>query len=85
VSILEQNYEYDLVSAEKILQKYLDQVVQLYTKEGKIFEGKLSCGITKKKMLKLSTESTSGVIMKAGNLPIHTIRKMQIPWNLSYP
>ncbi|MFO0793012.1 MAG: DUF4139 domain-containing protein [Candidatus Brocadiaceae bacterium] len=41
VAILEQNYEYDLVSAEKILQKYIDQVVQLYTKEGKIFEGKL--------------------------------------------
>lgn len=41
VTILEQNYEYDLVSAEKILQKYIDQVVQLFTKEGKIFEGKL--------------------------------------------
>jgi len=41
VTILEQNYEYDLVSAEKILQKYVDQVVQLFTKEGKIFEGKL--------------------------------------------
>ncbi|OQZ00617.1 MAG: hypothetical protein B6D35_06115 [Candidatus Brocadia sp. UTAMX2] len=40
-AILEQNYEYDLVSAEKILQKYIDQVVHLYTKEGKIFEGKL--------------------------------------------
>ncbi len=40
-AILEQNYEYDLVSAEKILQKYLDQSVQLFTKEGKIFEGKL--------------------------------------------
>lgn len=41
VTILEQNYEYDLVSSEKILQKYIDQVVQLFTKEGKIFEGKL--------------------------------------------
>jgi len=41
VTILEQNYEYDLVSAEKILQKYIDQAVQLFTKEGKIFEGKL--------------------------------------------
>lgn len=41
VTVLEQNYEYDLVSAEKILQKYVDQVIQLFTKEGKIFEGKL--------------------------------------------
>lgn len=41
IAILEQNYEYDLVNAEKILQKYIDQVVQLFTKEGKVFEGKL--------------------------------------------
>ncbi len=41
VTILEQDYEYDLVSAEKILQKHIDQVVQLFTKEDKIFEGKL--------------------------------------------
>lgn len=41
VAILEQNYEYDLVSAEKILQKYIDQSVQIFTKEGKLFEGKL--------------------------------------------
>ncbi|GIL19801.1 MAG: DUF4139 domain-containing protein [Candidatus Jettenia sp.] len=41
VAALEQNYEYDLVSAEKILQKYIDQVIQLFTKEGKVFEGKL--------------------------------------------
>ena len=41
VAILEQNYEYDLVSSEKILQKYIDQVIQLFTKEGKLFEGKL--------------------------------------------
>ncbi len=41
VTLLEQNYEYDLVSSEKILQKHIDQVVQMFTKEGKIFEGKL--------------------------------------------
>lgn len=41
VAVLEQNYEYDLVSTEKILQKYIDQTVQLYTKEGNVFEGRL--------------------------------------------
>ncbi|NUO09791.1 MAG: DUF4139 domain-containing protein [Candidatus Brocadia sp.] len=46
VTILEQNYEYDLVSSDKILQKYVDQIVQLFTKEGKVFEGKLlSAGV----------------------------------------
>lgn len=41
VMILEQNYEYDLVDANKILSKYLDQQIQVYTKEGKLFDGKL--------------------------------------------
>lgn len=41
VAVLEQNYEYDLVSAEKILQKYIDQSILLFTKDGKVFEGKL--------------------------------------------
>ncbi|MGB8656451.1 MAG: DUF4139 domain-containing protein [Candidatus Zixiibacteriota bacterium] len=32
VSILEQNYQYDLVSSSKILEKYLDKEIELYTK-----------------------------------------------------
>ena len=32
VSILEQNYQYDLVSSSKILQKYLDKEIELFTK-----------------------------------------------------
>jgi hypothetical protein len=47
VSILEQNYQYDLVSSTKILQKYLDEEIELFTLsegqggEGKSFKGKL--------------------------------------------
>ena len=47
VSILEQNYQYDLVSSTKILQKYVDQEIELFTKstatsgEGKSYKGKL--------------------------------------------
>jgi len=32
VSILEQNYQYDLVSSAKILQKYVDKEIELFTK-----------------------------------------------------
>jgi hypothetical protein len=32
VSILEQNYQYDLVSSSKILQKYVDKEIELFTK-----------------------------------------------------
>jgi hypothetical protein len=41
VRVLEQNFEYDLVSAEKILQRYLDQNVRLMPKQGAPIEGKL--------------------------------------------
>jgi len=39
--ILEQNFEYDLVNAGKILEKYVDQDVRLVTEKGELFEGTL--------------------------------------------
>lgn len=41
VTILEQNYEYDLVNSIKILQKYIDQKINLEGKEGKRYTGTL--------------------------------------------
>jgi hypothetical protein len=47
VSILEQNYQYDLVSSTKILQKYVDREIELFTRsagseaEGKSYKGRL--------------------------------------------
>ena len=38
-TILEQNYEFDLVSADKLLKKYIDQQVAILTKDGRIYEG----------------------------------------------
>lgn len=40
-SVLEQNYEYDLVGPSKLLQKYLDEQVRLFTKDGELHEGRL--------------------------------------------
>ncbi|MBP7217122.1 MAG: DUF4139 domain-containing protein [Candidatus Omnitrophica bacterium] len=39
--IQEQNYEYDLVSADKLLKKYIDKSVNLVAKEGKSYSGSL--------------------------------------------
>jgi hypothetical protein len=36
VSILEQNYQYDLVSSSKILEKYVDKEIELFTKSGDV-------------------------------------------------
>ena len=41
VNILEQNYEYDLVSTSKIAQKYLDKEISVYLKKDAEIKGKL--------------------------------------------
>ncbi len=41
VTILEQNYQFDLVSSEKILEKYIDKTIQLITKQDKEYKGEL--------------------------------------------
>ena len=40
-NILEQNYEYDLVNAGKLLFKYIDKQIKVVTKEGDVYEGTL--------------------------------------------
>lgn len=39
--VLEQNYQYDLVSFDKILQKYIDREVSLFNEKGEMFQGTL--------------------------------------------
>ncbi len=39
--VLEQNFEYDLVSTDKLLQKYIDSKIKLVTKDGTEYQGKL--------------------------------------------
>ncbi len=40
VAIIEQNYEYDLINTDKILEKYVDRQITIYSKEG-MFKGVL--------------------------------------------
>jgi hypothetical protein len=40
-SVLEQNYEYDLVNPTKLLDKYIDAEVSLFTKDGGVYAGAL--------------------------------------------
>ena len=41
ISVLEQNFEYDLVNPDKLLQKYLDESLSVMTTESKSYQGKL--------------------------------------------
>lgn len=40
-TVLEQNFEFDLVSADKLLQKFIDQKVKVLTQDGSRYEGEL--------------------------------------------
>lgn len=40
-NVLEQNYQYDLVSTDKILQKYIDKEINLIAEDGSMVSGKL--------------------------------------------
>ncbi len=40
-TVSEQNYEFDLVNADKLLQKYIDKTIIVYTADGRQYEGVL--------------------------------------------
>ena len=40
-TVLEQNYEFDLVSADKLLEKYIDKEITVLTKDGSRYSGNL--------------------------------------------
>jgi hypothetical protein len=40
-SILEQNYQYDLVDSSALFKKYLDQLIRVVTEDGTLYEGRL--------------------------------------------
>jgi hypothetical protein len=42
--VLEQNYEYDIVGSQKLLQKYIDQEIELVTEDGSEYQGVLLSG-----------------------------------------
>ena len=43
-SVLEQNYEYDIVGSMKLLSKYVDQEISVVTEDGQEYEGTLLSG-----------------------------------------
>ncbi len=42
--VLEQNYEYDIVGSQKLLEKYIDQDIELVTEDGSAYTGTLLSG-----------------------------------------
>lgn len=67
VAILEQNYEYDLISSKKLLQKYVDHEIRLLAKDERLFEGIL---LSAADDLVLRDEDGQIKIIKAGEVQI---------------
>ncbi len=87
LTILEQNYEYDLVDSNKVLQKYIDQTILIYTNEGKQFEGKLLSAsdniVLEKKDGGIQTVSKSAVQnIDFPKLPLGLITRPTLVWKL---
>jgi len=91
-TVLEQNYEYDLVSADKILQKYIDQPLTVLTKDGSRYAGNLLSFDPNQLVLRQFGENGDLVMVQRGDnvkdiefgsLPEGLITKPTLVWKLA--
>jgi len=88
VGILEQNFEYDLVSQDKLLEKYIDKQISLTDDKGNKTEGTLLSSQNGQ----ITLSSPSGILMfpstiqyriSVPNLPEGLITRPTLIWNVS--
>lgn len=89
--VIEQNYQYDLVSMDKILQKYLDKDIELISEDGELLKGVLLSAFGGQIVLK---KTDGGLIMlpniskyrfSVGELPQGLITKPTLIWKVNSP
>ncbi|HEX2869130.1 MAG TPA: DUF4139 domain-containing protein [Ignavibacteriales bacterium] len=89
--VLEQNYQYDLVSMEKILQKYLDQNIQLIGEKDELLEGRLLSAqgsqivLLKKDGGLIMLPNTEKYRISVGSLPEGLITRPTLVWTVKAP
>ena len=91
-TVLEQNYEYDLVSADKLLEKYIDKQITVLTKDGSRYSGSLQSFDSNQLVIRQEGEK-SGIVMvqrgdnvkdiQFGALPEGLITKPTLVWKLA--
>src|SRR3989339_1369637 len=87
--VIEQNYQYDLVSLDKILQKYVDKEIQLIGENNEFIEGKLLSSfagqivIEKKGGGLMMIPNTAKYRFSVGSLPEGLITKPTLVWLVS--
>ncbi|QPC82452.1 DUF4139 domain-containing protein [Phototrophicus methaneseepsis] len=70
--VLEQNYVYDLVNSEALLQRYLDETIVLTTEDGAVFTGQLLSGRSGEVILR--NDAGEVTVISLGN-----VRDIQFP------
>lgn len=87
--VLEQNFQYDLVSVSKILEKYLDKSIQLINPKGELLEGVLLTSDGNKIVLQkkdgglLMLSDVSDYQISVNALPEGLITKPTLVWLLN--
>jgi hypothetical protein len=91
-TVLEQNYEYDLVSADKLLQKYIDKQLTVLTKDGSRYSGNLLSFDANQIVIRQFGEKGDVVMVQRGDnvkdiefgaLPEGLITKPTLVWMLA--
>jgi hypothetical protein len=91
-TVLEQNYEYDLVSADKLLQKHIDRQITVLTKDGSRYSGNLLSFDANQLVLRQFGEKGDIVMVQRGDnvkdigfgaLPEGLITKPTLVWRLA--
>ena len=91
-SVLEQDYEYDLVSADKLLQKYIDKQIAVLTKDGGRYSGNLLSFDANQLVIRQYGEKGDIVMVQRGDnvkdiefgaLPEGLITKPTLVWKLA--
>jgi len=87
--VLEQNYEFDLVSADKLLDKYIDRPLAVHTKQGQRYDGILQSFDPQQLVLK----TTTGLVMvqrpdnvqniEFGTLPEGLLTRPTLVWKVA--
>jgi hypothetical protein len=89
--VLEQNYQYDLVSLYKILAKYIDRDIQLIGDNNQIIEGNLLSASNSQIVLRkkdgglLMLPSLTGYRLSVGSLPEGLITRPTLLWMVHAP
>jgi hypothetical protein len=88
--VIEQNYEFDLVSASKLLDKYIDKPIAVVTRDGDMVEGTLMSSDGAQVILKLKDGSLSMVPRAEnikdiifGKLPEGLLTKPTLVWRVA--